>query len=257
METLIHEIITDWMNGNRKQVIQTLSDQHPSRPYLAAVVAARLNMDQLRTFLDMLQNAIPEEKKYKITVNHDPDTDNPCTDGDGRWQIYTTNSKEFLKLLDPDTDSEYALFNAETLTKLKTGLAFVLSYSEHGRQCQWDLKNTDFNPNEVDAIAVWEETEENLGPITYLHRQIDCRQQVQEYTQWCNGDCYWFKIEQYGNFLAIDKGIVKKYLQQSISNALPNDATKDNTEIVDPLGVLSYTDVFSKPDQSLTPVTDV
>ena len=129
MEEQIVQLIEQWTNGNQKHVIQQLKGNVGI--YLAAAISERLDKNQSRQFLGRLFEQISIQEindascKYKITVNHDPDTENPCTDGDGRWQIYTTNSKEFLKLLDPDTDSEYAVFNAETLAKLKTGLAFV------------------------------------------------------------------------------------------------------------------------------------
>jgi hypothetical protein len=189
--------------------------------------------------------------KYHLTVQHDPDTTCPCEDGDGRWQIYSFSTrhnryKNPEELLDEETGN----LSEEIKAKLKAGLAFFLSYYEHGL-CRWSLAGTgpqcQWDTVQRAGIAIWEEDESNLGPTEYVEREKDCKIALDEYTDWCNGNCYYYKITtKQGEEIDSCGGIIGDYIERAIHDSLPEDATKENTEIEDELGILSYRDVFSE-----------
>lgn len=195
--------------------------------------------------------------KYHLTVGHDSDVCNPCEDGDGRWQIHSFN-KRHIGFIDPDDlliDSETGEIKAEIKAKLESGLAFILSYHEHGL-CMWSLAGTgpqcQWDTVSKAGIAIWEEPEENIGAKTYEDRAKDCKNALEEYTDWCNGNCYWFaittkkgkKIGEGGSLIGNDQ------LEDAIREELPEDATKENTEIEDKHGILAYSShkIFPKKE---------
>ena len=188
--------------------------------------------------------------KYRLAVQFDPDAENPSKNGDGRWQIYSFSNRH-KDFKDPeelkDEDGE---IKAEIKAKLESGLAFFLSYYEHGLckwslaghgpQCQWDTVSKA-------GIAIWEEPEENIGAKTYDERAKDCAAELEEYTEWCNGHCFQYTITSNEGEIASCCGIIGDYIRQAIHDDLPDDATKENTEIEDEFGILSYLDVFKTP----------
>ena len=184
--------------------------------------------------------------KYHLTVRHDPDTHCPCEDGDGRWQIYSF-SKRHNRFKNPEEliDEETGEIKPEIKAKLESGLAFFLSYYEHGL-CRWSLAGTgpqcQWDTVQKAGIAIWEEPEENMGAKTYDDRAKDCKAELEEYTEWCNGNCYYYKItDKKGKEIGCCGGIIGgDYLVDAIKEELPDDATKDNTEIEDSLDVLAY-----------------
>lgn len=192
--------------------------------------------------------------KYHLTVQHDDDVCNPCENGDGQWQIYSFNNRHVhFKHPEELQDEETGELKADIKAKLESGLAFFLSYYEHGLcmwslaghgpQCQWDSVSKA-------GIAIWEEPEENIGAKDYDGRANDCKNALEEFTEWCNGNCYCFTITDKkgkkiseGNFL-----IGSDQLEDAIREELPEDATKQNTEIDDKYGTLSLHNIF--PDKT-------
>lgn len=190
-------------------------------------------------------------QKYAIKVHLDYDVNSPCEE-DGNWQVYSfnrshTNYKHPDEIF-KDSDGEK---NQEIEEKLKVGLAFVLSYYEHGLsmwsvagsgpQCEWDTTR-------FAGIAVWEEDPDNMGAKTYEDRKKDCQRGMETYTEWCNGHCYWYQItNRRGKVIEQNSYLIgNDQLEDSIRESLPDDATKANTAIDDKYGVLSYSDIFKK-----------
>ncbi len=131
--------------------------------------------------------------KLKIEVEYDHDIDCPCEDGDGRWQVYSFNSRHSRFKHPNEFD------NAKIKRKLKAGLAFMLSYYEHGL-CRWSLQGEGstcpWDSVGTAGIMVWEEPARNLGAKTYEERAKDARRAIEEYTEWCNGECYYLSIKK-------------------------------------------------------------
>lgn len=194
--------------------------------------------------------------KYHLTVEHDHDVSNPCEDGDGKWQIYSF-SKRHVHFKDPEEliDEETGEIKEDIKAKLESGLAFFLSYYEHGLcrwslqghgpQCQWDSVSKA-------GIAIWEEPEENIGAKTYEDRAEDCKNALEEFTEWCNGNCYSFKLtNKKGEKIGSSNYLIgNDQLEDAIREELPEDATKENTEIDDKYGALSYSIHKIFPDKT-------
>jgi len=126
--------------------------------------------------------------KIVITIGHDHDAENPC-DTDG-WKVYSFNRRHAnYKSPNDFEDSE------ELREKLEAGLAFKLSYFEHG-QCAWSLQGEGYECrwDSVDfaGLIIWETDSDDLGPKTYEDREKDARSFIEHYTQWCNGSCFWY-----------------------------------------------------------------
>lgn len=172
----------------------------------------------------------------KLTVSHDPDLENPC-DNDG-WKLYSLSRrhasfKEPAELgLDPFIPTPR---DAKLKRRLKNGLAFWLSYFEHG-QCLWMLKEDegrratcpDWRWDGVThaGLLVWEQPWRHLGPRTYEDRFKDAKAFVETYTAWCNGEGVWFAVEDAeGETLASCGGFHRlEDAWEAIREAIPDEA---------------------------------
>lgn len=144
-----------------------------------------------------------------ITLDNDPDTSSP-SENDLSWKIVTFGNKlitdgnpeEYCSGLDESGEPIPATLAIRN--KLKAGSAFWLSYFEHGNsvysimgtgpQCRWDNVR-------VAGIVLFEHNPNEIGPKVktsaerYAIRQADCASFLAEYTQWANGECYWYRVE--------------------------------------------------------------
>jgi hypothetical protein len=128
-------------------------------------------------------------EKIVVYVEHDDCVDSPASE-DG-WQVHSFGRRHH-NFKHPDNfeyDDEFAL-------KLKAGLAFSLSYHEHG-QCVWSLTGDgpqcQFDTVDCAGVIVWEQDEANLGPSTLEERRKDAESFLKVYTDWCNGECYHYR----------------------------------------------------------------
>lgn len=136
-------------------------------------------------------------RKLKIRIGYDHDTDNP-TGNDGAWKLYSFCSRH-VNFKHPDNFfTENRKPKTKYSNKLRVGLAFLLGYHEHGN-CQWALSGEqhpcDWDSVNVAGILVWEEPASNMGPKTKEDRVKDARAFLEEYTNWCNGECFYYSIE--------------------------------------------------------------
>lgn len=142
-----------------------------------------------------------------LRVNNDPDLENPC-DTDG-WRLYSFSDRhnsykhpEKLGLaMRLGEDGKPVVRNPGLRRKLETGLAFWLSYYEHGR-CLWMLYGEErpgvefrWDGTRIAGLLVWEEPPKNLGLKTYEERASSARLFLENYTSWCNGEGVCFSLE--------------------------------------------------------------
>lgn len=143
----------------------------------------------------------------KLILSHDHDLENPC-DYDG-WQLHSFCRRHAsfkppddlgLGSIDPSTGLP-KVNNPGLRSKLKHGLAFFLSYFEHGN-CLWFLNGQEpcgvefqWDGVRVAGLLVWEGKPGDLGPKTFDGRQKDAAGFLKSYTSWCNGDGYGYSIE--------------------------------------------------------------
>jgi hypothetical protein len=137
--------------------------------------------------------------KVIITIEHDSDCENPA-DFDCQWKPYSFNTRHFNFLNFPDlwgNPSE----RLPLARKLKVGLAFYLSYYEHGN-CLWFIKGE--QPTGVEfqwdgtrfaGLLVWNHPPSEIGAKSYEERYKDASQFLENYTEWCNGNCWGYSIE--------------------------------------------------------------
>lgn len=143
--------------------------------------------------------------KLKIRVEHDQDVDNPSEEGDGQWTLYSFNRNhssfkhpEELGLGALNEQGNPTVKNPGLRRKLDVGLAFVLSYFEHGG-CIWSLKGAGpqcrWDTVQVAGLLVWENKPSDMGPKDFEGRRKDAAEFLKTYTAWCNGECYCYMVE--------------------------------------------------------------
>jgi hypothetical protein len=140
----------------------------------------------------------------QVHLEHDRDGENP-SECDG-WKLYSfgrrhRNFREPPTLglsLMLDADGWPKVKNPGLRSKFRAGLAFFVSYYEHG-QCEWFLPGEGptcpWDSVRCAGLLLWEQPVEDLGPTTYGDRQQDARNFLKTYTAWCNGEVYYFRVE--------------------------------------------------------------
>ena len=190
--------------------------------------------------------------KYTVRIDNDSDCSDPSKECN-RWRIYSFHSNH-LNHTDPSEFlTESGKFKFQIARKLQIGLAFPLSYYEHGLGL-WSVGGTgpqcNFDTTQFAGMAVWEEPASEMGAKTIEDRQKDLAGELEDYTNWHNGNCYYIDItdnetgedvERLGGMVGEDQAI------DTLKEMLPDDATKENTEFVgDGVWMLNYCDVFAE-----------
>lgn len=139
--------------------------------------------------------------KLVIKVWHDDCPERP-DEGDG-WTPYSFSSCH-SNHKDPEEagfewdDDNGVVPNKELQGKLDTGLAFKLSYFEHG-ECVWSLSGEGpqcrWDSTQFAGLLVWDQDAGDLGPESYEDRKKDAAAFIKRYTQWCNGEIYGYTVE--------------------------------------------------------------
>lgn len=133
--------------------------------------------------------------------------ENPA-EQDEQWTIHSFSSRHVnfkhpdeLGIGPPDEYGEPIVEDEELKAKLESGLAFFLSYYEHGNSI-WFRKG-DHRPGveyrwdgvRIAGLLVWEHPEDHIGAKTYEERAKDADGFLKAYTSWANGEGYYFAIE--------------------------------------------------------------
>jgi len=122
---------------------------------------------------------------------------------DGRFIVYSFNRRhasfkdpEELGLGPPDDEGNPTILNKDLRAKFDAGLAYVLSYEEHGR-CRWFLAGgsvDQWDGARVAGVLVLHLDDDALDAVVeddaanYLEGVA--RAEIEIYTAWCNGDVY-------------------------------------------------------------------
>ena len=166
-----------------------------------------------------------------LRVVDDEDPRDPMEDG-GSWTLYSFCTRH-LHFKDPDAFLDGVPsggnwpWNAEVQAKLESGLAFELSYFEHG-SCIWGLRGElsgcpDFRWDGVDVagLLVWENVADDMGAKTYRARQADAAGFLREYTSWANGDAHgWVVEDAQGCHLDSCYGYLGDDIERGVEDAL-------------------------------------
>jgi len=140
-------------------------------------------------------NSSPKMTKT-VTIGYDFDVERPDSTYDGWKPIsFCRRHSNF------EHPANYCLNKRENMglrRKLQVGLAFQLSYYEHGL-CTWSLRGEGpqcrWDSVDIAGLLIWTGRPTDMGAKTYEDRRIDARNLLEEYTDWCNGNCYWFSVE--------------------------------------------------------------
>jgi hypothetical protein len=160
-----------------------------------------------------------------VRLENDYDAENPIgQSGDSRERFVSFNQRH-RSFADPDEFFEWTpkgyVPKIGLRRQLATGCAALLDYYEHG-QCRWSLSG--FGPQ-----CRWD-TSRGAG-IYWLPTDVpkDMREEyaraaLEEYTDWCNGNCYYYSIEtdtgehvdSCGGFIGSD------YFMQEVADTITN-----------------------------------
>lgn len=141
--------------------------------------------------------------KLVIKFWHDDQPIDP-NEWDG-WKAYSFsrrhgNSVEPYDVGFEDDDDGNLEPNKDLRAKLKSGLAFMLDYYEHG-QCAWSLSGEgtqcQWDTSRFAGLLVWEHDEDNIGAKTVEDRRKDATAFINRYTLWCNGEIYGYTMEAF------------------------------------------------------------
>jgi hypothetical protein len=185
---------------------------------------------------------------YVVTVEHDPDCPSP-SDCDCTWEVTSFNTRH-ASFKHPDTlHDDEGLLLPEIASKLKDGLAFWLSYYEHGL-CRWTTAGDRYPYTDPwdgvrrAGIAIFNGEPDDIGAKTVEDRRKDCERFLEEYTSWCNGNCYRIEVERVAtcehcgqeidgvHVYDVCGFIGDDHVAMGIAEAIPDDATEENTEFV-------------------------
>lgn len=140
-----------------------------------------------------------------LTINHDLDTDCPDSGYDG-WRLVSFGRKhanhedpaKYVKSFNQRT-SEVTPASIGLAKKLNVGLAFWLSYYEHGLGC-WSLKGEGpqcpWDTAPLAGILIWTGKPGDIGAKTLDDRAEDARNFLESFNDWANGNCYWIRLSE-------------------------------------------------------------
>ena len=163
-------------------------------------------------------------RKLILHVDYDQDAEVPGSEND-EWKVISFGHRH-VNYEDPH---KYLPPKIGLRRKLAVGLAFYLSYYEHGL-CRWSLNgegsNDPWDSVGTAGIIIWTGKPGDIGAKTIEDRKKDARSFLEQYTDWANGSVYWYRLETPdGEDVDQDGGLYgSDHLEDSLSQALqPGD----------------------------------
>jgi hypothetical protein len=142
-------------------------------------------------------------RNLTLEIGHDYDVDVPDSGYDG-WKLISfgrrhnnfENPEKFVKAFDRRTrDVTPASIGLQR--KLNVGLAFWLSYYEHGDGA-WSLigegTQDQWNTAYLAGLLTWTGKPGDIGAKTLEDRAKDARDFLENYNDWANGNTFWFRL---------------------------------------------------------------
>ena len=184
---------------------------------------------------------------YTLRVEYDTDTESPLEWEDGSGWRFCSFSRRHRAFVEP---CELGLDSVGMRRKFACDTAFMLSYHEHGNcawsllgggpRCQWDT---------VDGagVLIWQGKPGDLNKSP-AGRRAAAASWLEMYTNWCNGCCYWYSLEEFdsdgellrddscGGFIGSDH--FKACLEDEVFSGI--DERAEIKVVGDAAGVFSY-----------------
>lgn len=139
---------------------------------------------------------MPIETKPTIKITLQPDSDVECPigeSGDARERIVTFNRRHSTYVDPEEFFDDYGNLKIGIRRQLETKTAFIISCYEHGavqfglqgevHSCPWDTAQV--------AGIYWLPSD-----VPMAERERYARAALERYTEWCNGWCFWFMVEE-------------------------------------------------------------
>jgi hypothetical protein len=145
----------------------------------------------------------PMPRNLKLQICHDSLTEQPDAGYDG-WRLVSFGRKhasyedppKYVKAFDRRT-KEVKAATIGLAKRLNVGLAFWLSYYEHG-QGAWSLigegTQCRFDTAYLAGLLIWTGKAGDIGARTLEGRAEDARDFLDSYNAWANGETFWFKL---------------------------------------------------------------
>jgi hypothetical protein len=187
-----------------------------------------------------------------VRVEHDPDCKSPA-ECDCTWHPYSFSTRHINYRAPSDFFDDEGRPQLWLRNKLRVGLAFLLSYYEHGLG-MWYVAGTKHVPDarwdNVDCagVLVWEDKPSDIGGKTVEERENDAAAFLECYSDWCNGSCYGYDItDADGNDVDSCWGFIGDDIVQAVFEALPMDATEENTSVEGEAAyMVEHADIFGR-----------
>ena len=175
----------------------------------------------------------------RITLEHDDANDEP----DFGWKVYSFSTahrgwKDPDTFVMPDDPEDATALQKEVAEKLKVGLAFYLSYYEHGN-CVWSLRGQGpsdrFDSRHTAGILIYDE--DYFAPAETLESRAEMAAlNLETYTCWANGEMYGYSIATVTNCDKCGHEIVKDNPDASCWGFYGHDIACMASEVREALG---------------------
>lgn len=145
--------------------------------------------------------------RLNIKFWHDDCAEDPCDYGG--WKVHSFSRRHYNRA-EPgdigfvyDDETEQYVPDEDLQAKLDAGLAFFLSYYEHGN-CLWSLQGDlpamarcPFDSVGLAGFLVWDADESDIGAKTVEDRRADAERFIERYTEWCNGHVFGYTVQAF------------------------------------------------------------
>lgn len=179
-----------------------------------------------------------------LRLEYDPDAESPC-EWDCSWRLWSfcRRHSNFKHPMDLGILPDGRCSNPGLRRKLEVGLAWLLSYYEHG-QCSWMLQHSSewmACPDKVwDGVAlagilVWEHKPSMLGAKTEEERREAAKRFLEIYNNWANGAVYSFDFPDSDLM-----GCCGFYTQEDVIDAVKDTIDFAEYEIVEVTGSAAW-----------------
>jgi hypothetical protein len=176
-------------------ISQSLLEIIDQSPVSASV---KLVVDELRAELAKMKKV----RVWTLKLEYDSDLSKPDEDYDGQWTLYSFSPRHTSFKHPNEFFNEKGPISPGLRQKLKSGLAWVLSYFEHG-DSMWMLADGphpagvefQWDGTRFAGLLVWEHKASDMGAKTVEDRKKDAQSFLEIYNDWANGHGYYFAIE--------------------------------------------------------------
>jgi hypothetical protein len=175
-----------------------------------------------------------DTKKYRVEIKPDWDMEGPDTWGNYKIIILKDRDHHAHEAYPDGIFTENENLTPAAKSKLRAGTMFTITYQSYSSADggHYTLDGAiDGTRDDIDGFIVFEP--EYIKGTSYEERKEYARQDLEQYTEWAQGNVYSYYIEdEAGEFIDSCSGFIgNESLQYGIAEALP-DAVPENVELI-------------------------